>query len=286
MYALTSLQRSAAATTRLLVVTLAVWALAPASNALAQMGPDYWRVKGVPANDYLNIRSGPSTRNQVIARAPNGAVFRNLGCEGTGSGRWCHLETPRGDVNGWASGRFLEESSAPGGGNISGSNDVPELHVRNTGEIEVRFASGCTVLYNPMGRRITAGSSCSSTQLTRAHAAADGYLREQAGSDFHEGGGGQASGTVNMSGTGTIIGGGVLTGNVSGHREGHYALSMIGNGLTCTGLVKHAPGTVGSESTNIHCSNGAHGLAVIATRSNGTLLTFNLSDGTGGFINF
>lgn len=250
-------------------------------SALAQMGPDYWRVHGVPANDTLNIRSGPSTNNRIVASAPNGAIFRNLGCRGSGNSRWCHLETPDGRISGWGSGRYLQESGAPSTGNISGSDEVPELHLRNTGEMEVRFASGCTALYNPAGRRITAGSSCSRTQLTRAHDAVERFMREQGGSASAEGG---ASGNANLSGTGTIIGGGPLNATIIGHREGHYALVMSGDGLACTGVVRHAPGSVGSEAIAINCTNGAHGTAVLA--KNGRLLTFNLLNGTGGFVTF
>jgi uncharacterized protein YraI len=267
----------------LVLGALALATLSP-GGAQAQMGPDYWRVANVPADDYLNIRSGPSTRNRIVAHAPNGAVFRNLGCEGSGDSRWCHLETPRGDVNGWASGRFLVESGPPNTANVSGSDDVPELHVRNTGEIEVRYSSGCTVLYNPAGRRVTAGSSCSQGQLTRAQRAVEGHMRETAGSDFHEGGAPDAESDVSISGTGTIIGGGLLTGSVIGHREGHHALVMTGDGMTCTGALKHAPGSVGSEMTSIHCTNGGHGTAILG--QNGQLLTFNLLDGTGGWVKF
>ena len=67
--------------------------------AQAQMGPDYWQVTGVASNDHLNIRSGPGTSNRVVALAPNGAVFRNLGCRGEGNARWCHLETPDGSTS-------------------------------------------------------------------------------------------------------------------------------------------------------------------------------------------
>ncbi len=138
----------------------------------------------------------------------------------------------------------------------------------------------------PAGRRITAGSSCSNAQLTRAHEAVEAYMREQAGSDFHEGGG-SASANVDISGNGTIVGGPSLRGRIFGHDEGRYALSMSGSGLTCTGIVRHAPGSVGSEATNVHCTNGAHGTAVIArTRSGGVLVTFNLSDGAGGYVSF
>lgn len=265
-----------------LFVTCALAFFLP-GQAHAQMGPDYWTVAGVASDDTLNIRSGPGTGYRVVARAPNGAVFRNLGCRGTGNDRWCHLETPDGRISGWAAGRFLAESGAPSHGNISGSNDVPELHVRDTGEMEVRYASGCTVLYDPAGRRINAGSSCSQAQLSRAHDAVDGYTREQAGSDNHSGGG--SSTDVRISGTGLITNDrSVVTGSVSGHREGHYVVVLVGGGATCTGSLDHAPGTVGSEATSIHCTNGAHGSAILG--QNGNLLTFSLTNGTAGFVKF
>lgn len=253
---------------------------------LAQMGPDYWQVTGVASNDTLNIRSGPGTSNQVVARAPNGAVFRNLGCRGEGSARWCHLETPNGQISGWAAGRYLRESGAPSGGTIAGRPDVPELHARNSGEIEVRFASGCTALYNPAGREIAAGSSCSGSQRTAAHGAVASYLRENSPGASHAGGG--AAANINVSGTGTIYGGASLRGRIFGHKEGAYALTVSGDGLTCTGLFRHAPGSVGSESTSVHCVDGAHGLAVLARNrgGNGNTLTMTLTNGTGGYVLF
>jgi hypothetical protein len=282
---LTNSAKISAACGRLPFLALAMAVLAFVSmtpgGAFAQMGPDYWQVTGVPPGDHLNIRLGPSAQNRIVAHAPNGAVFRNLGCRGNGNGRWCHLETPNGDVNGWASGRYLMESGAPRYGNISGRDDVPELHLRNTGEMEVRFASGCTTLYNPAGRRIATGSSCSRTQLSRAHDAVERYMREQGGPVSAEGG---ASGNANVSGIGSIIGGGTLTASIIGHREGHYALVMTGDGMTCSGVIKHAPGPVGSETSSIHCTNGSHGTAVLG--KSGKLLTFNLFDGTGGFATF
>ena len=54
--------------------------------------------------------------------------------------------------------------------------------------------------------------------------------------------------------------------------------------MTCTGVVRHAPGTVGSEAIAINCTNGAHGTAVLA--KNGRLLSFNLLNGTGGYVTF
>ncbi len=253
-------------------------------RARAQMGPDYWQVTGVASDDTLNIRSGPGTSNRVVARAPNGAVFRNLGCRGEGNARWCHIETPNGQISGWAAGRFLRESGAPTGGTIAGQPDVPELHARSSGEIEVRFSSGCTALYNPMGREITAGSSCSGSQRSRAHDAVERYMREH-GADH---GGGAAASDVSVSGTGTIYGGAALTGRIFGHKEGAYALSVSGEGMTCTGLFRHAPGTVGSESTTVHCIDGAHGTAVLVRNrsGNGSTLTMTLTNGTGGYVLF
>lgn len=268
----------------LVAFTLSLMLLLLPNGAQAQMGPDYWKVAGVASNDTLNVRSGPGTNYRVVAHAPNGAVFRNLGCKGSGDARWCHLETPDGRISGWAAGRYLTESGAPSHGTASGSDDVPELHVRNTGEVEVRYASGCTALYNPAGRRITAGSSCSRAQLSRAHDAVEGYMREHATSDFHEGGA-SASADVNIAGTGTITNDGSrVTGSIKGHSEGHYVLILIGDGTTCTGKIKHAPGTVGGETTSIHCTNGAHGSAIL--NSAGSLLTFSMTNGTAGFVKF
>ncbi|WP_238547693.1 SH3 domain-containing protein [Meridianimarinicoccus roseus] len=99
---------------------------------------------GVASDDTLNVRTGPGMSNRVILLAPNGAVFHNLGCRGEGNGRWCHVETPDGTISGWVAGRLLQDSGAPTQGNGSGQSEVPELYARQSGEMEVRFASGCT----------------------------------------------------------------------------------------------------------------------------------------------
>ncbi len=266
------------------------WVIAHPGKANAQMGPDYWRVSGVSSDDHLNIRSGPGPNHRVVGMAPNGFVFRNLGCRGSGNSRWCHVETPDGHKSGWVAGRFLQESGAPGGGGGgSGSGGAPELHARGSGEMEVRFASGCTVLYNPAGRRITAGSSCSRQQLNQAHDAVERYMREQGGAANH-GGGGRASTDVNMNGAGYITGGGRTEGRIFGHSEGHYAVvvTSAADSLTCTGTLAHAPGVVRSETASLHCTNGAAGTALLVTSRNGNhhTLTFNLNDGVGGLVQF
>jgi len=254
----------------------------------AQDGPDYWKVAGVAANDHLNIRSGPGTSKRVVAIAPNGAVFRNLGCRGTGNDRWCHIETPDGRTSGWVAGRFLQESGAPTHSNGSGQADVPELYERDSGEIEVRFAQGCTVLYNPAGRVIAAGSSCSRAQRNRAHDAVEAHMREQGSHDDHSSGGAVAAANVNLSGSGTIYGGSALIGSIFGHKEGAYALEVSGSGLLCTGLFRHAPGTVRSEISSVHCIDGASGTAVLVRNKNGNgfTLTMTLTNGTGGYVLF
>jgi hypothetical protein len=257
----------------------------------AQMGPDYWAVTGVSSNDHLNIRSGPGSNYRVVALAPNGAVFRNLGCQGTGNSRWCHLETPTGDVSGWASGRFLAESGAPGTHTVSGDAEVPELHVRNSGEYEVRFASGCTVLFNPSGNRINAGSSCSQVQLRRAHDAVDAYVREQGGTSASNNQGGSSSGAnVNLQGSGTLYGGSRLTGSVIGHSEGHYAVVVTSTdpSFVCTGVIQHTPGTVGSEMSTLHCTDGASGVGTLARNRSGSGYTFpfTLGSGNNGYLIF
>lgn len=263
------------------------WITLSGAAAHAQMGPDYWQVTGVASDDHLNVRTGPGTSNRVVALAPNGAVFRNLGCQGTGNSRWCHVETPNGQISGWVAGRFLRESGAPTGGTIIGKSDVPELHTRSSGEIEVRFASGCTALYNPIGREIAVGGSCSGAQRSKANDAVASYLRENSPTASHEGGT-AATSEVRISGSGTVYGGGALTGRIFGHKEGAYALSVTGGGVTCTGLFRHAPGTVASESTSVHCVDGAHGTAVLVRNrsGNGSTLTMTLTNGTGGYVIF
>lgn len=145
-------------------------------------GPDFWEVHGVPAGDYLSMRTGPSTKYSIVARAPNGQKLRNLGCRRIGQSRWCHVQTADGRYDAWVSGRYLRESAAPtaSGGGVripSGSNVSPDLYVRPTGEIEVSWSGGCTVLYNPAGRRIQAGSTCSGNQLAVSDVTVSRYRR-------------------------------------------------------------------------------------------------------------
>lgn len=78
-------------------------------------GPDFWEVTGVAADDLLNLRAGPSTRNQVIGQFANGDVLRNLGCQMQGGQRWCKVVLAAGenDPEGWVAGRYLREAAYP-----------------------------------------------------------------------------------------------------------------------------------------------------------------------------
>lgn len=238
-------------------------------------GPDFWQVTGVASNDTLNIRSGAGTLNRVVARAPNGTVLRNLGCSGSGSSRWCEVETRDGKIRGWVKGSFLKEY---GGGSGGSSADVPEIYVRNSGDIEVRWSSGCTMLYNSRGNRVQSGGSCSRSQRNRSDDAVDRHMREQGGS-MAEGGGGP----VDMKGLGRVTQGGLLVARITSKNGRSYALILTGSqdGLTCTGSFDEAPGGRNAISTIIHCTNGDTGSAILK----GETLTFSAGR-KGGYAKF
>jgi uncharacterized protein YraI len=144
------------------------------------MGPDFWEVEGVPSGDRLNIRNGPSTRYTIVASARNGALFRNLGCRGLGASRWCHVQTAEGKYDGWVSGAFLREGTAPQSSGTaitvpSGNGIGPDVHFRATGEMEALWNTGCVILFNPQGQRINAGSTCSDAQLVASDLVVDRF---------------------------------------------------------------------------------------------------------------
>lgn len=62
-----------------------------ASSAPDRSG-DLVRVRGVPANDVLNVRSWPGTNHRIVGALGNGDEVRKLGCESHGSSRWCQIE--------------------------------------------------------------------------------------------------------------------------------------------------------------------------------------------------
>lgn len=152
-------------------------------------GPDFWKVTGVDSDDRLNIRSSPSVSAALVASVTNATVLRNLGCRKVGQSRWCRVGSLVDDgVDGWVNARFLRESGPPTtrqeaairpGATPSQSSDVPELVQRASGEFEIRFSSGCTVLANRNGAVLNAGAVCSGAQRKRALASVKAYIREQ-----------------------------------------------------------------------------------------------------------
>lgn len=259
-------------------------ALVAPGAAQAQSGPDFWQVTGVSSNDTLNMRSGPGTNYKVVARAPNGTVLRNLGCEGSGSSRWCEVETKDGNVRAWVKGTYLKESGGWSSSSSSSSNadEAPELAVRSSGEIEVRWSSGCTMLYNAQGNRLNAGGSCTRAQRDRSDKAAKGHVNEQAGSDSHSGST-SSGGDFKMVGLGSVTKGGLASGKITSKNGRSFVLviSAPKDGLTCTGSFDDEPGGSNAQSTVIHCTNGERGSALI----NKKLMTFSVG-GKAGLIKF
>lgn len=141
-------------------------------------GPDWYVVSDLPPQDSLNVRAGPGIGHDVVGTVSNGAELRNLGCQRADNSRWCQIENATGSLRGWVNGRYLRESAAsaaPGGA----TGAPPELLRRDGGEFEVRFDTGCTLLFAPAGSLITAGSSCSAKQSIDASKAVDAYRSEQ-----------------------------------------------------------------------------------------------------------
>lgn len=80
------------------------------------------RVTGVPRNDLLNVRSGPSARNAIVGALANGDRVRNLGCRDEGGSRWCRiqmLDDMRSE--GWVNARYLS------GNTESSSGSAPSI---------------------------------------------------------------------------------------------------------------------------------------------------------------
>lgn len=70
-------------------------------------------VTGVPANDILNVRSGPGTGNRIVGALANGDRVRELRCQTVGNTRWCEIEMFT-DMRerGWVNARYLTGSGA------------------------------------------------------------------------------------------------------------------------------------------------------------------------------
>ena len=73
-------------------------------------------VVGVPSNDILNVRSGPSTNHRIVGALANGDQVRNLGCETSGGSTWCQIEMMS-DMRerGWVNARYLSLAGTSAG---------------------------------------------------------------------------------------------------------------------------------------------------------------------------
>jgi len=71
---------------------------------------DIVQIAGVPANDVLNVRSGPGTGYRIVGALGNGSRVRNLGCKSHGNSRWCEIEMMT-DMRerGWVNARYLAQ---------------------------------------------------------------------------------------------------------------------------------------------------------------------------------
>jgi hypothetical protein len=140
-------------------------------------GPDYWQIMGTSGT--VNLRALPSTSDAIVAKLAVGTIMRNLGCAGAGGDRWCQVQTMDGTLQGWIAGRLLVEAAAPteaGSGGAAPTGGAPDVFQRPTGEIEVGWPSGCTVLFDPRAFQINAGSSCSSSELAQSADLAAGMV--------------------------------------------------------------------------------------------------------------
>jgi len=194
------------------------------------------------------------------------------------------------------------QNTASGGSSMDADrgrgDDIPELVVRNSGEIEVRWVSGCTMLYDSDGNRLQAGGSCSHSQRNHSDDAVARHMREQRGS-MDEGGGGYErnnrhgydrggyesnnSHGYDMRGYGSVTKGGPLNGRITSKNGHSYSLILKApeDGFTCTGSFPERPDSRDSMSTTIHCTDGSRGSAILK----GNLLTFS-AGGKGGYVKF
>ena len=75
---------------------------------------EYFRVTGVPRNDILNVRSGPSTRNSIVGALGNGDRVRNLGCRNENGSRWCRIQMlDEMRSEGWVNASYLTGAGKP-----------------------------------------------------------------------------------------------------------------------------------------------------------------------------
>jgi len=84
-------------------------------------GPRNWQVTGVVTA--LNLRDGPSTAAQIIARYPPGTLLDNLGCRRAAARAWCDVQELGGGPRGYVAAEFLEPAVSPDGAVATGPDD-------------------------------------------------------------------------------------------------------------------------------------------------------------------
>jgi hypothetical protein len=81
----------------------------PSSGGSGRVEGGYATVAGLAAGDTLNVRSGPSTGNPVVARFGEGRLVQIIQCRQSGGQEWCEIAAHSdASLRGWAAGRYLK----------------------------------------------------------------------------------------------------------------------------------------------------------------------------------
>ncbi len=71
-----------------------------------------YRVIGVPSNDVLNVRAGPSAGDRIVGALVNGDVVGRIQCLDRGGSTWCEVDLlDEMGSKGWVNARYLEQIS-------------------------------------------------------------------------------------------------------------------------------------------------------------------------------
>lgn len=100
------------AAARLVAVAAALWFLPPAGPIAAQTLPEVYDVRGVAADDVLNIRARPAADAPVLGSLGPGRTGVEV-IEITADGSWGRIGLPEG--NGWVAMRYLQRQDWPAG---------------------------------------------------------------------------------------------------------------------------------------------------------------------------
>lgn len=113
-------------------------AAAPVETAV----PALWTVTGLPRGQRLNVRSGPSLGDRVVARIPVGERLRAAGdCRMVSEERWCPVERAEGPA-GWVASRFL--GAVPGSSPVVAAPEASARRFDATGVLPCAMVRGQT----------------------------------------------------------------------------------------------------------------------------------------------